>query len=92
MSESLGIITQTRAPDTPIIGSRGGHTYTEGGRRSYLKRQDKALAHAKEYYAANAETLRAKRMARYYRQKAAKTIVVSNPNDDKAEDDTSNTK
>lgn len=53
----------------PVCGSRGGKTYTDAHRRAYEKRQEKALAHAREYYNANAENIRSKRMARYYLQK-----------------------
>lgn len=55
-------------------GSRGGRTYTEAHRRAYEKRQDKALAHAREYYNNNAENIRSKRMARYYLKKGIKRV------------------
>jgi hypothetical protein len=67
-------------------GSRGGRTYTEAHRRAYEKRQDKALAHAREYYNNNAENIRSKRMARYYLKKGINTAqppVISHSGDDK---------
>lgn len=69
------------------LGSRGGHSYNEACRRTYLKHRDVKLAKAKVYYAAKAEHRKAARMARYYSQKEAKNAVASNPNDDKNPDD-----
>lgn len=71
------------------IGSRGGHTYTETHRRSYERRQEAACEHAKLYYAANQEAIKAKRMRRYYRQRDERLAasrapaVVSHSGDDK---------
>jgi hypothetical protein len=71
------------------VGSRGGHSYNEACRRTYLKYREVKLAKAKEYYAAKADVRKAARMARYYSQKAAKAVVASNPNDDKSPDESS---
>jgi hypothetical protein len=52
-------------------------TYSESHRKSYLKRRDSEIARMKAYYENNKETIRARRKARYQRQKLAAAAIIS---------------